>query len=309
MRATSIRIGVASVAGLVLCTVTAETLAAHPSRAPETIPARSTQAWRIALTSNREGDSDIYSMNADGSHVRRLTHARGYDGAGAFSPDGRKLLYYRNQSGVWVMNADGSGKRNLTSNSSFNAASAWSPDGRKILFTSNRDGNNEVYVMNADGSGQRNLLTSPSSQEWAGRWSPDGSTIFFTTDRDGNWEIYAMDADGRNPRNLSRSPRSDGDVPGGGGLALSPDGRRIAFASTRDTRDQDNPELYVMNADGSGVQRVTHSPGIESLLSWSPDGRKLAAARIPSKPRWAFYVMNVDGSGVRKIDWSLPRGG
>jgi TolB protein len=248
-------------------------------------------------------------MAADGSHVRRLTHARGFDGAGPFSPDGRRLLYYRNQGGVWVMNADGSHKRDLTSNKAFNAPGAWSPDGQKILFTSNRDGNNEVYVMNADGSGQRDLLASPSSQEWAGGWSPDGSTVFFTTDRDRNWEIYAMDADGSNPRNLTRSPRIDGEIPGGGGLVVSPDGRRIAFASTRDTRDEDNPELYVMNTDGSGLRRVTHSPGIEALRSWSPDGRQLVFVRFPTKPRWAFFVMNVDGSGLRKVNWKLPRGG
>src|SRR6059036_3080944 len=64
--------------------------------------------WKIALTSNREGDSEIYSMNADGTGVRRLTHSPKYDGAGPWSPDGRKLLFYSQRlsgGGVWVMNA------------------------------------------------------------------------------------------------------------------------------------------------------------------------------------------------------------
>jgi Tol biopolymer transport system component len=259
--------------------------------------------WRIALTTDRAGDSDIYAMDADGTHVRQLTRSPRFDGAGQFSPDGRKLLYYRNQSGVWVMNANGSGKRNLTAGDpGFNAPGGWAPDGRRILFTSNRDGNDEVYVMNADGSGQRNLVAAPSSEEFAGLWSPNGRTILFTSDRDGNWEIYAADADGRNSRNVTRSPGIDGR----NGYLWSPDSRRIVFASTRDTRDQDNPELYVMNPDGSGVRRLTHLPGQEWPLSWSPDGSKIAFGRYPAKPRWAFWVMNADGTGARKVTWSLP---
>jgi len=110
-----------------------------------------------------------------------------------------------------------------------------------------------------------------------------------------------MNADGSNPRNLTRSPGDDG-----GGLVWSPDGRRIAFSSTRDTRDKDNPELYVMDADGSNVRRLSRSPGPEGPFSWSSDGRRLAFWRYPVKPRWAFFVMNADGSGVRKVTWALP---
>ena len=280
-----------SLAALALVYVGA--VAAAPAKAP----------WRIALTTNRAGDSDIYSMGADGTDVRQLTRTPGFDGAGPFSRDGLKLQYYRNQGGVWVMNADGTGKRNLTPNQGFNAPGGWSPDARRILFTSSRDGNNEVYVMNASGSGQRILVTAPSSQEFAAGWSPNGRTILFVSDRDKNWEIYAADADGSNVRNLTRSPGIDGRA---SGVLWSPDSRRIAFVSTRDTRDQDNPELYVMNADGTGIRRLTHLPGDKWLLSWSSDGRKIAFGRYPDKPRWAFWVMNADGTGMRKVTWSLP---
>ena len=291
MRRTRIALVLASLA---LLTAAVGTIAAAPAKAP----------WRIALTTDREGDSDIYAMNADGTGVRKLTRTPGYDGAGPFSADGRKLLYYRNQGGVWVMNANGTGKRDLTPNGGFNAPGSWAPEGRRILFTSNRDGNNEVYVMNADGSGQRNLVTAPSSQEFAASWSPDAHTILFSSDRDGNWEVYAADADGSNQRNLSRSPGIDGQP---GGIVWSPDGRRIVFTSTRDTRDKNNPELYAMNADGSGVRRLTHLAGTETLLGLSNDGRKIAFARYPAKPRWAFWVMNADGTGVRKVTWALPK--
>jgi TolB protein len=203
------------------------------------------------------------------------------------------------------MNADGSSKRNLTPNRGFNAPGSWSPDGRKIVFTSNRDGNNEIYVMNADGSGQRNLSPNPSSHEFAGPWSPDGRTILFMTDRDGNWEIYAMDADGSNARNLTRNPLNDGRD---GGLAWSPDGRRIAFGTNRDRNPsrRGQAEIYVMNADGSALRRLTRTPEAEFVFRWSPNGRQLLFGRFPSQPRWAFFVMNADGSGVRKVNWSIP---
>ena len=137
---------------------------AGPSRASvgSTAAGMPKSSWRLALTSNREGDSEIYSMGADGSSASAPAHGRsGFDGAGPWSPDGRKLLYYRNQGGVWVMNADGSGKRNLTPNNGFNAPGSWSPNGRQVVFTTDRDGNNEVYVMNADGSKQRSLSAEP----------------------------------------------------------------------------------------------------------------------------------------------------
>jgi len=283
-------------ASLALLTAAVGSIAAAPATGP----------WRIALTTDRQGDSDIYAMDADGTHVRKLTRTPGYDGFGPFSPDGRKLLFYRNQGGVWVMNANGSGKRDLTPGPAHNSPGGWSQDGRRIVFSSNRDGNGEIYVMNADGSRQRKLAPSPSSNEDTPVWSPNGATIAFVTDRDGNPEVYAMDADGGNARNLTRGPRNDGGVPGGRGLLWSPDSRRIVFASTRDTHDEDNPELYVVNADGSGLRRLTRLPGLEIPLSWSPDGRRIAVSRSPSKPRWAFWTMNPDGGGMRKVTWMLP---
>ena len=119
--------------------------------------------WRILLTSNREGDSEIYRIDVDGSGAKRLTHSAGFDGFASWSPDGRRILYHSQVrrtgwSGGIVMNADGSGKRRLVANGS------WSPDGRRIVFGSNRDGNGEIYVMNADGSGQRRVVARPSTR-------------------------------------------------------------------------------------------------------------------------------------------------
>jgi len=280
--------------------------AAH-SIAATTLPV----PWRILLASDREGDTDIYRVDADGRRSVRLTRSPRFDAPSAVSPDGRRILFESNRSpkgDVWVMNGDGTGQRNLTRSPAFECCGSWSPDGRRIAFVSDRDGNDEIYVMNQDGGAQHVVAASPSSQEIPAAWSPDGSSIAFATDRDGNWEIYAMDADGGDPRNLTRNALSDGRD---GGFAWSPDGRRIVFATNRDRsrngagKVQD--ELWVMNADGSGQQRLTRSPEAEQVITWSPDGRKIVFGRFPSTPSWAFFVMNADGTGVKKVDWVLPR--
>ena len=285
-----LKLVVLSLAGLALLAGAAGSTAASPAKAQ----------WKLLLTTNRQGDSELYAMNADGTGARRLTRTPGFDGFASWSPDGRRILYHSQDRragkiGGVVMNADGSRKRWVSANGS------WSPDGRRIVFSTKRDGNDEIYVMKSDGSDQRLVVAIPGSNEFSPEWSPDGRTIAFNTDRDGNREIYAMDTDGRNQRNLTKHPLRDGEY--GDRFRWSPDGSKIAFTTNRDG----NIELYVMNADGSGQRRLTQTPQFESLLGWSPDGRKIAFQRYPEEPRWAFFVMNADGTGVRKIDWALPK--
>ena len=138
-------------------------------------------------------------------------------------------------------------------------APAWSRDGRTIVFVSWRDGNGEVYAMNADSSEPRNLTQHPA-KDVRPAWSPDGRRIAFVSRRDGNSEVYVMNADGSGKRNLTRNRASD-DYP-----TWSPDGRRIAFLRGRllsnslrglGVRRFYSYHLYVVNADGSGLRRLT----------------------------------------------------
>jgi hypothetical protein len=140
-------------------------------------------------------------------------------------------------------------------------APAWSPDGRTIVFVSWRDGNGEVYAMDADGGGPRNLTRHPA-EDVRPAWSPDGRSIAFVRSRDRRSEIYVMNADGSGKRNLTRSRGSD-DYP-----TWSPDGRRIAFLRGRlHSPTPPGPgvhrfysyHLYVVNADGSGLRKLTRN--------------------------------------------------
>jgi TolB protein len=204
---------------------------------------------------------------------------------------------------LYVMNADGSDQRPLAQNVQ-PVTPAWSPDAQAIAFVTNRDGNPEIYVVNADGTGQRNLTQNPT-RDGAPVWSPGGRTIAFARWLDSEPEIFVTSIDGSGQRNLTQNPASDVHP------VWSPDARRIAFV--RKIGSPGRPRvggppgfqihyssyLYVVNADGSGLRRLTPDPvkGGTPLPVWSPDTRTM---------RFGRYVLNADGSGLRKLARDFP---
>ncbi len=130
-------------------------------RAPAAFPG---QNGKVAFASDRDGNTEIYTMNADGTgQVNRSNNPAG-DATPAWSADGTKIAFATNRDGnyeIYTMNADGSGQVNRSTNAATDVNPAWSPDGTKIAFTSTRDGDAEVYVMNADGSGAGQPVDDP----------------------------------------------------------------------------------------------------------------------------------------------------
>ena len=236
---------------------------------------------------------NISVMNADGLAQTRLTDNWARDIDPSWSPDGKRIAFASDRDGNWqiyVMNVDGTGpirlsddpaveeyahgsldgRRDtgvprLTDGPAGNDNPSWSPDGRRIVFVSYRDEGSEVYVMNADGSDQTRL-TDNSAREMRPVWSPDGRRIAFNSDRDGNWEVYVMNADGSDQTRLTDNPAWDISP------IWSPNGQRIAFSSDRDDPDpNDNNRIgniYVMNADGSRIRRLTDSSASDYASSW-----------------------------------------
>ena len=247
---------------------------------------------RIAFSSFRDGNTEIYVVNADGSGQTNLTNHGADDRGPAWSPDGAKIAFWSDRAGnteIYVMNADGSGQTNLTNNPAFDSDPAWSPDGAKIAFASVRDGNWEIHVMNADGSDQTNLTNNTASDSDPA-WSPDGAKIAFSSERDGSGEIYVMNADGSGQTNLTNNPAFDASP------AWSPGGAKIAFHSYRDGKY----EIYVMNVDGSGQTRITNNGATDIFPAWSPDGARIAFHSYRDF-KYEIYVMNADGSGQTRL--------
>jgi TolB protein len=178
---------------------------------------------------------------------------------------------------------------------------AWSPDGSRLAFTSNRDGNSEIYVVNRDGSGLRRLTNHPNI-DVTPTWSPTGKQIAFTSDRTGTPQIWIMNDDGSEPHKVTNESRCDRptwsispnneiayasqtgagydirlyDVAKGtsstitDGIgsnespAFSPNGRHIAFTSTRAGKAQ----IFLIDRDGNNLRQITRT-GMNRYPNWS----------------------------------------
>jgi len=248
---------------------------------------------QIAFASYRDGNWEIYAMDAEGKNPRRLTNNVANDTSPDWSPDGQRIAFISNRDGndeLYVMDADGKNPRRLTNHPGWDGGPSWSPDGQRIAFGSYRDGNWEIYAMDADGDNQRNLTNNPAN-DCVPSWSPDGQRIAFTSKRDGgNFEIYVMDADGKNQRNLTNSPAED-NFP-----TWSPGGQGIAFGFVQDG----NFEIYVMDADGKNPRRLTNNVANDTFPSWSPDGQRIAFVSDRDGDR-EIYVMDADGNNLHNL--------
>ncbi len=163
---------------------------------------QSWSAWqpRIAFTSDREGNRELYTMTEKGEDILRLTNSPAGDENAAWSPAWSYLAFQSNRSGNWdifTLRADcppGLAEcelAQLTDSPGDDMLPAWSPDGRQIAFVSTRDGNPEIYLMDRDGQNQRRL-TFNDSGDWRPAWLPDSRHLLFSSSRSGNNDIYRL---------------------------------------------------------------------------------------------------------------------
>jgi Tol biopolymer transport system component len=246
---------------------------------------------------------DIYSVEADGTNNRALTHD-GHSHTPSWSSDGKHILFihdaaltnpppYRESEELvshhpielYVMDRDGSNPRLLRRMESVIFGAAWSPDGKTFAVTwmpeewtklpppppeQIRPGvfmpvprSPGLFLISADGQGEPRLLLRDA---YTPAWSPDGKKIGFSARLPGSrWAVHISNADGSGEVQLTDPSL----YPYAGGPTWSPDGKQIAFGS----RDA----IFLMNADGSGVRQLTTDQNWKcEHPSWSPDGKQIA---------------------------------
>jgi hypothetical protein len=188
----------------------------------------------IAFTLRRNGNSDIYAINAGEKQLTRLVNHPADDRAASFSPNGQEIAFASHRDGNWDIYrmdiANGITSR-LTFSTTYDGAPAWLPDGKQIVFESYRAGNLDLYVMDRDGKNVKRLTTDPAP-DTNPAWSPDGKSIAFSSYRNGNKDIYLLPLDSDEGEddlaNLTNTPDRDEDNP-----VWSPDGTQIAYTSGR----------------------------------------------------------------------------
>lgn len=273
-----------------------------PTPAPTVIGGGNGQ---IAFASGRNGTTQVWVVNVDGSDPRQITDMPEGACQPDWSPDGMRLVFispckknedqYR-RVGMFIINVDGTGLTPLPSAPGGDFDPVWSPDGTKIAFSSLRNsGRPRIYSMNlADGSVER--LSDQYSYDRQPYWSPDGNKLAFVTTQKGPVQIWTMNSDGSNQELFSRS---------GDAINLHPvwsrDGEVILF--TQVSQQRRTPVLVAASyKDGDYTEfRYDQGPAPSKEAKYSPDGLWLVYESWPEGSNHDIYIMSASGAGMIRL--------
>jgi TolB protein len=228
------------------------------------LPAFSPTGGEIAFTSYLRNNPDLYIVSAGGGRARRVSKQPGLNTGAAWAPGGGSLavtMSYEGNAEIYRIGADGSSHARLTSNGAIDSSPSFSPDGSQIAFVSNRGGSPQIYLMPASGGGAKRL-TFQGKYNQTPRWSPsaDKPQIAFTgRDERGQFDVFIIDVKSGKVERLTQGKGSNLDP------TWSPDGRLIAYASSRGGLWVQNPETH---------HEVQIWRGSGSSPSWGPAPRR-----------------------------------
>jgi Tol biopolymer transport system component len=190
---------------------------------------------------------DIFSANADGSNLKRLTVSDGYDAEATVSPIGDKIIFTSTRDGdpeLYSMNLDGSDQTRLTFEKGYDGGAFYSQDGKKICFRASRPKTEKEFSDYEELV--RDGLVRPTALE-----------------------IFVMDADGQNITQVTNAGKASF------APFFHPDGKRIIFSSNLNSSNGRNFDLFIINIDGTGLEQVTFNETFDGFPMFTRDGKKL----------------------------------
>jgi len=217
-------------------------------------PVWSPTRQEIAYVSYFSGPPGLYLVDIESGAKTPILTSGNLNISPSFSPEGDKIVFARSVGGgnteIFEARRDGSSLRQLTHSSGIDTNPEWSPSGQRIAFTSSRTGSPQVYVMDSEGANLRRVTFDGDYNDGAS-WSPDGTRLVYATRRRGSFDIAIADVVTLESRLLTNGGGSH-ETP-----SFSPDGKRIVFTTKRAAGSENRTQIYIMDADGSGVRQVT----------------------------------------------------
>lgn len=269
----------------------------------DTASLRATSEFRgeIAFQSDMDGNNKIYILTSD--RLRKITDTTWSNEFPKWSPDGKRIAFSANPSGrfqIYTMNADGSDVRQVTRSENNGIELAWFPDGKCIAFTEQRRrGLGKSYALwsiDLETKKLERLVPEFSGSSALPEFSPAAPLLAFTGKKLLGWDAFIYSFESKTVTQVTR-----------GGKAcrphFSPDGRKIAFVSSQADGKGD---IWVMNADGSGQERLTDLPEtFDYYPSWSPDGKTIVFAsgtrHYPYQGQWSLCLVDVASKKIKAL--------
>ncbi len=267
-------------------------------------PAFSPDGKRIAFSSRRDDNLDIYIFDKDSLRTVRLTRDPSSDSQPSWSPDGKHLVFISKRTGnadIHRMNAEGGWIVNLTHSESSEYAPAWSPRGDKISFARDVDGRWEIHVMDKDGNRQMRLDNSPVYNGYP-VWSPQADKIAFVNKPEQDamvYRIYTINPDGQNKQLLTEA--LDGQI---GKISWSGEGRKILFVHYTEGIGE---KIRILDVDTREVNSIDLDFGMIGVRNavWAPIGRTIVfsafSVNLRRTFRYGIFLVDADGNNQEPL--------
>ena len=252
--------------------------------------AKAPTSGKVVFTSTRDGNSEIYIMNPDGSDQVNLSRDKAEDSDPVWSPDGEQILFVSDRDGpsdLYVMDSDGSGVRRVFGSREYRSNPSWSPDGRKITYVEGEDTDATIYTATI-----RGRFVERVAAGFMPSWSPNGREIAFSAISVNRSPLGVFSL-----RNRTKKTLLSNKIPWIVYPAWSPRGNKIAFSQidgvfNHGLLEWGQASIFVVNRDGIGLHQIAKDETTVAIEpAWSPHGDELIYTDAVMRPDEVFYQL------------------